>query len=177
MAVPDLKYTICFCIHETDVLMILRSRAPHINRWNGLGGKIEPGETALSSVIREVREEAGIDLESSTEVTFRGIVTWNLYPGNAQEQGMFVFVARLLQEDARSRPLLSCGEGTLDWMLIERVCDKSNIKNADNLPYCLREIIEGTEILQVRCIYDDQRLYDVTVDYLDPTFASTVGIR
>ncbi len=134
IAVPDLKYTICFCVHETDVLMILRRKAPNLNRWNGLGGKIEPGESAFANVIREVREEAGIDLRSSTHLTFRGIVPWNILPGADQEQGMFVFVAHLHHGDVRARALPHCNEGTLAWMPIDRVCDESSMDIADNLP-------------------------------------------
>ena len=78
-----MKYTICFCISGSDVLMIRRKRAPNLNCWNGLGGKIEPGESALVNVVREMREEAAIDLIASTRLAFRGIVTWNLRPGAA----------------------------------------------------------------------------------------------
>lgn len=177
MAVPDLKYTLCFCIHETDVLMIHRRNAPNLNRWNGLGGKIDPGESPFTNVVREVREEAAIDLQASTQVAFRGIVTWNLHPGIDQEQGMFVYVAHLLNGADRVKPLPRCEEGTLAWIPIERTCDKSSMDIADNLPYFLRYIIEGTELLQVRCVYEDHRLQDVVVDHLGPGFASTAGIR
>lgn len=177
MAVPDLMYTVCFCICGTEVLMIHRRKAPHLNRWNGLGGKIEPGESALANVVREVREEAGIDLQSSTQLSFRGIVTWNLRPGIDQEQGMFVFVAQLQKDDSRTRPLPRCDEGTLAWIPIERACDRSNNDIADNLPFFLRDIIEGSELLQVRCVYDDHRLIDVAVDHLHPGLVSPADIR
>lgn len=176
MTVPDLKYTVCFCIHGTEVLMIHRRKAPHLNRWNGLGGKIEPGESALANVVREVGEEAGIDL-SSEQLSFRGIVTWNLRPGIDQEQGMFVFVAHLKKDDSRTEPLPRCDEGTLAWIPIERACDSSNNDIVDNLPFFLLDIIEGSELLQVRCVYDDRRLIDVAVDHLDPGLVSPADIR
>lgn len=45
------------------------------NRWNGLGGKIEPDETPVQAMRREFREEGGLDIvESRWEriVTFGG---------------------------------------------------------------------------------------------------------
>ena len=32
----------------------------HQGKWNGLGGKLEPGETPEQCVIREVAEESGL---------------------------------------------------------------------------------------------------------------------
>lgn len=167
-ALPDMKYTICFCISGSDVLMIQRKRAPNLNRWNGLGGKIEPGESALVNVVREMREEAAIDLIASTRLAFRGIVTWNLQPGTVQEQGMYVFVARLANAEARRAPLLDCDEGTLCWKPIEWVGDPANDAVADNLPYFLPRLLEDLGSLWVRCTYDTHRLLDVTLDRLPP---------
>ncbi len=49
-----LPYTICFCLHDDQVLMLYRSNPPNAGLWNGLGGKIETGETPLSNIHREV---------------------------------------------------------------------------------------------------------------------------
>jgi len=57
-----LPYTICFCLRDDLVLMLYRSNPPTAGLWDGLGGKIETGETPLSSIQREVIEEATIDL-------------------------------------------------------------------------------------------------------------------
>ncbi len=57
-----LPYTICFCLRDDLVLMLYRSNPPTAGLWNSLGGKIETGETPLSSIHREVIEEATIDL-------------------------------------------------------------------------------------------------------------------
>lgn len=40
--------------------MLYRTFPPNAQMWNGLGGKIEAGETPLASVQREVQEEAGL---------------------------------------------------------------------------------------------------------------------
>ncbi len=40
--------------------MLYRDRPPFARHWNGLGGKIEPDETPLACVEREVLEESGL---------------------------------------------------------------------------------------------------------------------
>ncbi|MEO9080242.1 MAG: NUDIX domain-containing protein, partial [Rhodanobacter sp.] len=47
-----------------EVLMIHRNaRADdqHLGKYNGLGGKLEPGEDVAACMRREIMEEAGID--------------------------------------------------------------------------------------------------------------------
>src|SRR5439155_23014892 len=49
------------------VLMIhrnARSDDAHLGKYNGLGGKVEPGEDVVSGMRREVLEESGLICES-----------------------------------------------------------------------------------------------------------------
>ena len=57
-----LQYTICFCLCGELVLMLYRKRPPNQFHWNGLGGKLQKDETPQACVMREVLEEANIDL-------------------------------------------------------------------------------------------------------------------
>src|SRR5688572_22991595 len=45
-------------------VLLIRKRRPawQAGKLNGLGGKIEPGETAIDAMRREFREEAGVDV-------------------------------------------------------------------------------------------------------------------
>lgn len=56
------KYTVCFVKKNNELLMLNREKekAPIMGVWNGVGGKIEKGETPDMGAQREVFEETGI---------------------------------------------------------------------------------------------------------------------
>lgn len=45
-----------------ETLLIRKKRGVGSGQWVGPGGKVEPGETPRECVVREVREEVGIDV-------------------------------------------------------------------------------------------------------------------
>ena len=48
---------------QLEAVLLIEKRKPawQLGRWNGIGGKIEPGETAAEAMVREFREEAGVE--------------------------------------------------------------------------------------------------------------------
>lgn len=58
-----------------EILLIKRGKAPHYGRWMVPGGTLEWGETLEAAVIREVREETGIDIEIETFVEIIEAIT------------------------------------------------------------------------------------------------------
>jgi 8-oxo-dGTP diphosphatase len=43
------------------LLLIRRRRGPGLGRWSVPGGRVEPGETLGEGVVRELREETGLE--------------------------------------------------------------------------------------------------------------------
>lgn len=58
--------SILFVNEQRQVLLFLRDDLPHIpypNTWDVPGGHVEEGETAAQCIVREMKEEMGLDLE------------------------------------------------------------------------------------------------------------------
>lgn len=102
-----------------EVLLIHRNTRPedqHLGKYNGLGGKLDLGEDVVSGLIREIREEAGIEVE---KVVLRGTVNW---PGfGKQGEDWLGFIFRV--EGWKGTPLRANHEGTLEWVAVERLVE------------------------------------------------------
>jgi 8-oxo-dGTP pyrophosphatase MutT (NUDIX family) len=59
------KATLCFLVDDKKVCLAMKKRGFGVGKWNGVGGKLEEGETPLMAVIRETKEEIGVDLKES----------------------------------------------------------------------------------------------------------------
>ncbi len=101
--------TLCYIEKEKKYLMLHRvSKKNDINKdkWIGVGGHFEEGESPEECLLREVREETGLIL---TDWRFRGIVTFcsEDYP----TEYMCLYTAEGFQGE-----LADCDEGTLEWV-------------------------------------------------------------
>ncbi len=101
--------TLCYLKHQGHTLMIHRNKKPgdiHSGKWNGLGGKFEPGETPEECVIREVLEESGLLI---TEPRYHGLIMFPRFKG--EDWYVFVFSATHFTGEQIPSP-----EGDLAWV-------------------------------------------------------------
>ena len=97
---------------RSEVLMIHRNaRADdqHLGKYNGLGGKMEPGEDIAACMRREIFEEAGITCES---MQLRGTLNWPGFGKNGEDWLGFIF----LIDGYDGTAFESNDEGTLEWV-------------------------------------------------------------
>lgn len=56
-----MKQLTCLFLHKGDkVLLAMKKRGFGEGRYNGVGGKVEPGETLEQAMVRECQEEIGV---------------------------------------------------------------------------------------------------------------------
>ena len=76
------------------------------DKWVGIGGKFEPGESPEDCALREVREETGLTMHSWA---YRGIVTFVSDEWGTEYMHLF-------WSDDFSGSLKDCNEGELEWV-------------------------------------------------------------
>ena len=107
--------TLCYVTRGNDVLMLHRIKKENDlnkDKWIGIGGKFEDGETPDDCIRREAMEETGLKL---TSWKCRGVVTF-LTTGQWEGEYMYVFTA-----DEFEGELKECNEGELKWVSREFV--------------------------------------------------------
>ena len=101
--------TLCYVLRGDQVLMLHRVKKKNdINhdKWIGIGGKFEAGESPDECLLREAREETGLTL---TDWKCRGVVTF--LSDEAEGEFMYLFTA-----DGFEGELTDCPEGDLQWV-------------------------------------------------------------
>jgi 8-oxo-dGTP diphosphatase len=102
--------TLCYLKRGGETLMVHRIKKAgdmHMGKWNGLGGKLEPGETPEECARREIQEESGLTV---TNPVLKGLLTFPAF-ANDEDWYAFVFVVREFEGE-----LIDSPEGFLRWI-------------------------------------------------------------
>lgn len=138
-----IKYTLAFLLKDQKVLMIWRNKEPWSGYWNGLGGKLEPNEISEESVIREVLEEAEIDIKKS-KIQYKGVFSWTS-PLVQNKLGMHVFIVKLPKNFKTWTVAKNTKEGILSWLDLDTVLSNKNNDIALNVPHFLKPMLETNQ--------------------------------
>ena len=111
--------TLCYVMNKQNntTLMIYRNKKKddyHKGKWNGLGGKFNPGETPEECAVREIREESGLIVKS---VIMKGFITFPLFDGK-DDWYVFIFIT-----DDFVGTLIDSPEGKLEWIANDQVLE------------------------------------------------------
>ncbi len=104
-----IQSTLCYLERDGAYLMLHRvKKADDLNRdkWIGVGGKFEEGESPEDCLLRETWEETGLTL---TDYRYRGLVTF--VSDQAETEYMHLFTA-----SGWTGTLHPCDEGELQWI-------------------------------------------------------------
>ena len=106
--------TLCYLERGEEYLMLHRVKKKNdVNhdKWIGVGGKFQEGESPEDCILRETWEETGLTL---TDYRYRGLVTF--VSDEAPTEYMHLFTA-----DGFTGELKECDEGVLEWVPMDRL--------------------------------------------------------
>lgn len=122
-----MKLATLIYVHDIDqdkTLMLLRNKKEndvHEGKRNGLGGKLEEGESPDSCCIRELEEEAGL---TATEFHLKGILT---APNFSHDSDRYIFIYVVTK---RNGELQECSEWELHRIDNDKLLDL-NLREGD----------------------------------------------
>lgn len=145
--------TVCHIEKDEKYLMLHRTKKKNdINegKWLGIGGKFEDKESPEDCIIREVKEETGLTLNS---VMLRGILTF--INTICETEYIYVFTSN----DFTGK-LIDCNEGELQWIDKEKVTTL-NLWEGDKI--FIEKIKQESPFFTIKYVYDGDTLlhYDL----------------
>ena len=102
--------TLCYVRSGGKTLMVYRNKKDndiHLGKWNGLGGKMETGESPEECARREVREESGL---IALKLVLKGVLT---FPAFSHDEDWYAFVFVVEEFEGQ---LIDSPEGKLEWV-------------------------------------------------------------
>ena len=146
--------TLCYIEKEDSYLMMHRvKKEKDINKdkWVGVGGHFEDGESPEECLLREVWEETGLKL---TSFRLRGIITFA--PDKYPTEYMFLYTA-----DGYEGELTDCDEGTLEWVKKSEVV-KLPIWEGDKVFFRLLE--KDVPVFSLKLKYEGDKLVETVLN-------------
>lgn len=145
--------TLCYIEKDNKYLMLHRVKKvndENHDKWIGVGGKFEPGESPEACLLREIKEETGLTLK---KYDFRGIVTFV-----SDEWGteyMHLFTATEYEGE-----VCTCDEGELVWVPKADI-EKLNLWEGDKVFFRLLE--ESKDFFSLKLRYEGETLVESVV--------------
>ena len=141
--------TLCYLERGSQYLMLHRVKKKNDcnhDKWIGVGGGIEPGETPEQCVVRETLEETGLTL---TEYRYRGVIYFR--SDGYEDEDMHLFTAT-------------------GWNGVQKVCDEGNLEWIDKVRLLSLPMWEGDKIF-LRLLDEDAPFFHLLLQYTGDTLA------
>ncbi len=147
--------SLCYIEKNGKYLMLHRTKKENDenrDKWIGIGGKFEDGESPEECMLREVYEETGLKI---TDYKFRAVITFvnDIY----QTEYMHLFTA-----SGFTGNISECSEGELEWVEKEKLYDLA-LWEGDKI--FLRLISDNNHpFFSLKLVYSKDKLKDAILD-------------
>ena len=146
--------TLCYIEQDERYLMLHRVKKENDlnhDKWIGVGGKLEDGETPEECLLREVQEETGYTL---TQYRLRGIITF--LSDEWESETMYLYTAT-----GFTGTQCTCDEGDLVWVPKKEI-ESLKLWEGDKIFFRLLEEDKGVFSLKLR--YEGDTLVEQKVE-------------
>ena len=146
--------TLCYIEKENKYLMLHRTskkKDGNKDKWIGVGGHFEKGESPEECLLREVKGETGLEL---TSYQFRGIVTF--ISDEWPDEYMCLYTA-----DRYTGDIGNCDEGELVWVEKGKIMDL-NIWEGDKI--FLKLLTENQPFFSLKLEYKGDKLVNTVLN-------------
>lgn len=147
--------TLCYIEKDEKYLMLHRVKKENDcnkDKWIGVSGKFEEGESPEDCLLREVYEETGLKL---TNYRFRGIVTF--VSDEWEGEYMHLFTASEYEGELPENAMRDCEEGELVWVPKDEI-EKLNLWEGDKI--FLRLLQERESFFSMKLRYEGEKLVE-----------------
>ena len=145
--------SLCYLERGGQYLMLHRVKKENDenkDKWIGIGGKFEPGESPEDCVCREVREETGLRL---TDYRYCGIVTF--------VNGDWTEYMHLFHATGFTGALRECDEGVLEWVPIKQI-NALPAWEGDTIFLALMQ--QNRPFFSLKLVYEGEHLAEAVLD-------------
>lgn len=95
----DKTCTLLFLRRDDEILLAMKKRGFGSDRWNGVGGKIDPGESEVQALIRECQEEIEV-----TPTTFEKVAEHDFVMDSDGDAPWHMYVHAYIATDWNGEP-------------------------------------------------------------------------
>lgn len=150
--------TLCYIEKDEKYLMlhrVLKKNDINKDKWIGVGGHFEKGESPEDCLLREVKEETGLTL---TSYQFRGIITFTFSSQGKETDTEYMC---LYTANGYEGELISCSEGNLEWVNKK---DVFSLKLWEGDKIFFRLLKEGRPFFSLKLVYQYDELREAVLD-------------
>ncbi len=148
--------TLCYIEQDEKYLMMHRvskKQDPSAGKWIGVGGHFREAESPDECLLREVKEETGLEL---TSYRLRGIITFI-----SDEWGyeyMFLYSAEEFKGNSEEAAMAAyCDEGILKWIPKDKI-PELNLWEGDRI--FLKLLLEDAGFFTMKLVYKGDELIE-----------------